>query len=1833
MSLNIVKLIKMKHFSYYIEAINMFLSIVALLLVGVATADHNYAWNTENEYHYIVESRTFGGLPKVSDQYTGVLLRGVLKIQPQNEGTLLAKLSKVEIASIHAHLPKGWDSDIPESVQKRQPLITSGKPFAIKMENGIIKELIFSKNVSTWEVNLHKSTISQLQIDTQGDNMIPSRSNLPPSDDKSSNAMFKTMEDSVGGNCEVLYDINTLSEAQVDQFHHLPGKQFRSEGEIYEIMKTKDYVKCEERVAVHFGIPGLLDFEPGSAKDGNFLFKSSISEVILTGNLKAFTVHSSVTTEKIILSPNLHDRKTGVVASKVNLTLSLVRPTSRPWLPPFNSESVGNLVYTYERPFSPEGEDRSPGEPTRSRSWKSPEPDDDNYNEEKPHKGHFDDSSASEELENNVLHLQPKPTLNEPPQYPILPFFIGNKGKVVGGSDSKALINMAKRLASEIGRDVETPDTILQEQTLEKFTSLIAVLRTMSIRQLREIQEELYEPTKNLDEDDQGKRAISNAWKAFRDAIASTGTGPALLLVTEMIKENRLDGLEIVNVLSTLCKAAKEPTPEYINAFFKLAVDLESERMNNQGAPIREGLKNDAISTSAILAFTELIRYTQVNGRIAHNRFPVYTFGNFIPSTDNALLRDYLPYLVQKLAQGIEEDTPRATAYIRAIGNVAHPSIISFFGSYLEGSKPSTVHQRQMMLIAMDRLITYNPEVVQGLAYRIYQNTRESFKVRALAVYLLLKAQPNLAMLQRIAHFTNYDVSKHVNSIVKSFIENAANLDQLAYQELARNARMAQAFLTPENYGDEYSAGHIIDDYLKDLNIHYFAELGWIYGEDGAMPQGVYTSFNTLYGDFKAPTDETGIMVSSVKDFYKILQSLLNNVFRKRKDQVYTGKAETASEAIVEMLGIQPKKRDKFEFYYLSRDTYRSSYFMIGEDMLSPIPDEYINKAIASLKRGKNFHLMSLQNYEVTVGLPTATGLPFTFDFQIPRLRKFSGTAKAIINPDTTQYSNIGVQAINTTLDMHVLFAQKVQSRFGFVTPFEGQEYVTAIDKNLQLYLPVSVKTAYDISKKQIRFEISPVNKNIQSKLFHCDIIPFTSRSDVADLTPIASAYNTDKLEMNEGVKESSRIVGKKSNGLLFKIIESKRDATPSILDTIHPEMQLEHILFPLARKDIKYYKIEIFNVPNPSSKQEIDIIISWDTMLKSMKTNSQSLQRSTDWSSKPEVYEPSDKTSGSSSRMKEMMLQALKDLPCADAAAIDMALELPGTETKNYLMTIAVAKSKVDGKFKALVYVRSDNVGYPSTPFEACATVHGLNPHLPPFEANEIKGEDLERNVDIRISVGTACKSGRISALHGRQWQSLELREIIEKDKNTFMNWGLPTTFMDKGSFIVYEANDTMDDQWSNHPKNTRQMGRSNNNVPSKFLGNDNSASTSQNEASVRLDFDVEPATKEARFDFKAPIMNLNYKHTKQLPRSMIPLLSAQSEETYDDRNIKAIGRRTSTQRLASPDGVCVLEKDFIITFDGTEYPLNMNQCWYIAMTSVPEKDPSGSKPAIQSDKQASITIRKDESDNLKRQISLSLGHEEIQLSKPNSEVEVKLNRKLIDLSSGVYFDKEGEEDELEIIKLSDEAVRVKSKKYGLKITFDGHRAQIKVDEKYRDSVRGLCGNFDSEPSNDLLTPRNRLSSKPQDFTSLYVLPVKECQSTSMDLRELEKSLPLDKPRFNNVLSDREAGRTTHQGKWQSSVTPGMGDKRKYNPIVKTRIISTDGKTCFSLRPLPTCPPRTLPTRVKSALFPVYCLPNGESANRLSDRIHKGANPDLSQKLPSMKVKLVIAEHCSSAA
>lgn len=178
------------------------------------------------------------------------------------------------------------------------------------------------------------------------------------------------------------------------------------------------------------------------------------------------------------------------------------------------------------------------------------------------------------------------------------------------------------------------------------------------------------------------------------------------------------------------------------------------------------------------MSFATLLRKVAVDTESAHNNYPVHIGRRMVPKRFPPMTKQYIPYFNESLKKAIHEgESEKIQVYIRALGNTGHPSILQILEPYLEGQKNVSEFQRILMVLALDKLVYIQPHKARPVLYNLYQNTAESHKVRCAAVALLMKTNPPLVMLQRMAEFTNTDPHQQVISAVQSAIKSAAALE------------------------------------------------------------------------------------------------------------------------------------------------------------------------------------------------------------------------------------------------------------------------------------------------------------------------------------------------------------------------------------------------------------------------------------------------------------------------------------------------------------------------------------------------------------------------------------------------------------------------------------------------------------------------------------------------------------------------------------------------------------------------------------------------------------------------------------------------------------------------------------------------------------------------------------------------------------------------------------------------------------------------------------------------------------------------------------------------
>lgn len=210
------------------------------------------------------------GLPDLASQWAGVVTKAQLSVHRLNENVLIAKVSRPEIAQINAELPSGWDSHMDEEQLQYQPMTLSSRPFEIRLKGGAIRSLAVEKSLTNEEVNQLKGIVSQLQVDLQAKNLIKCKYNQFPEQGKI-NAVYKTMEPTVTGDCEMLYDISPLADFNIQSRPEwVPMPELKENGQFIEVVKTKNYSNCDQRMGYHFGITGMSQWKPNSNQMGEF---------------------------------------------------------------------------------------------------------------------------------------------------------------------------------------------------------------------------------------------------------------------------------------------------------------------------------------------------------------------------------------------------------------------------------------------------------------------------------------------------------------------------------------------------------------------------------------------------------------------------------------------------------------------------------------------------------------------------------------------------------------------------------------------------------------------------------------------------------------------------------------------------------------------------------------------------------------------------------------------------------------------------------------------------------------------------------------------------------------------------------------------------------------------------------------------------------------------------------------------------------------------------------------------------------------------------------------------------------------------------------------------------------------------------------------------------------------------------------------------------------------------------------------------------------------------------------------------------------------------------
>ncbi|CAH2002693.1 unnamed protein product [Acanthoscelides obtectus] len=1775
-----------------------------------------------------------------------------------------------KFSQVHTRLFEGWRTFIPDGEVSWKPIEFSLKPFEIILSNGVITDLVIDKEVSNWESNMIKGIMSQFQLDLKGSRRIDSEldgseGGLP--------SVFKTMEETVTGNTETMYEINELPEylLQDEEFDYLKDRQ----GGVLEVVKHKNYSNYVELPSYAFGF-GDLEYEiPASNRMGAFFVRSSFTRAILSGNMDKNTVQNSFTVNKIVANPTLSDQQKvcsiGMVVSTMNVTLESFGAPKDSIQDVQNPVHVGNLVYSYESPYSKSSlvHQKSPYQHRQQfdidlerRLRASNMGKDKRVTKDKEMRkrlrrsieqlgGSLMEEGDFSQSEENYLNR--KPELNQAPESPMLPYTMAFKGlSVKKGVD---VVKTVQKIAMEIGSDLQNPPKVANENTLNKFTILTSLIRVMSEEELTQAATRLF--TQSVGDE------RSYAWQAFRDAVAESGTGPALLTIQNWILTKKVGSTEGSQIIYAMLQSVRQPTEDYMRSSFEFIKKPEI-------------LGQWPLNDTALLSYTDLVRRVYINKRNSEKEFPVRSFGHFRTEKGKTFVaEEVIPHLSQKLQEAISNaDTYQIHTYIRSIGNIGHPLIFRAYEPYLEGKKQVSQFQRLLMIMSMDKVAELYPTETRSVLFKIYQNIGETQEIRVAAVYRLMYTRPPVDMLQLMASYTNVDKHEHVNAAVKAIILEAAQLEGSAphHFEIRRAAQAAVPLLTTAEYGQQHGGAFLRHYFYHHLNVMYSEEYSTFGAEESFQAHGYKYSLNANLNGLYRKVFSVQKMVSNLQELFHVGMMQTDSYQKQQERQKQASEEQMknpwSSIRIARLMKISNEEREQLEGNLLLQFEQLYQTLPFDNMTIENIP-QVVKEWEEELKAGKKIDYVKFVNSrDLALSFPTEMGFPFLYTYDTPIVIKLEGDLKFESQPQLSKDGKLYTpDTLSLISEMAFTYGSKTQGRLSFYTPFDHQQYFAGFDKHMHIHVPLHGKLQYDVKNMQVKAEIIPKEVHQGAYLFHYSTWPYTSYVDIMSFKPLAHQPSTHIIKRHS-IKNWEQTFGKRQTGLafhlkveherefitshhLFDLMKEgmfKREVNWNQLYTIYRGIQLSGSLSNLlsdvwSNGAIQYSRIDVSYLPEESTVSKYVVHIGHQHRYHKEGPVSEN-------SANADLTTQVMLGSGSPlERQQKVMDRVSQGIKSVKAMVMEMSVEFQGDITRKYLLIGGLGKSNVDPISRLFLHYHKSADSAEFKPYEL--TLEGRN-DIPNTNALDLLYTmKAEPKVDSHMTLRFGSPHQAMSKIDGffEFRRSEERKQYLKhlpnylqcindmgkgnKQSQTCVNITMEANLLDRVK--VKLSYDNLKPDIIDTLRAFFEAARVNYffNVETQRGQSSGGVSGQENRISIqgRFDPDLKFLNVSVREHDRETTFT-NFRIGQYLKEIMVlhPVFHLKSRVMS-----KAMGLD-----LYRP--TCVVDRRNTFTFNNFSYPMDLQSRWTVMFQYVPKDARHGDRQQpvqetlMYSPENYAILVRAGQDKNNKEVLMTISSPEteyrvtEIKLlpyggDQDGVKAKVYFDGQEIQVSDKQSFDIHGDHIQIYSLPNGEVKVEVKGRYY---IIYDGQTIRLNpLSDMFRDSVRGLCGQFNDERAEELMTAPNCIARDPLKFVKSFEAEGQEGeQMRNLLSQSTHECVELRTPyRYGDVISDLSAWRK--RGSMYSESRPyPLGQCSSF----QTRYIEQDSQICFTTRAMPVCSSGCVAHGSMTKEVPVHCITKSNVAQLWKSQIDKGASPDFSHKKPTKTVSIDLPQSCT---
>ncbi len=727
-------------------------------------------------------------------------------------------------------------------------------------------------------------------------------------------------------------------------------------------------------------------------------------------------------------------------------------------------------------------------------------------------------------------------------------------------------------------------------------------------------------------------------------------------------------------------------------------------------------------------------------------------------------------------------------------------------------------------------------------------------------------------------------------------------------------------------------------------------------------------------------------MVNSIDQLFEILDDQYDdsklqknpenpkNARKQHQPEPQSNKWST--QKIAQLLNIKSDEAEQLEGQLMVNIMNTKRFFTFDNQTIENLPAA-VKKMAYVLRNGHEFNYTKMYNREVvTISFPMATGFPFVYTYKTPTLLKVGGEVRLRSTPDLAQGNDEEIllpKYANITAEFQMTYATTVNTKTGFITPFNSQRYVAGYNKKAQIHLPLRMAVDIDLRNNEITADVEPLRSKKNSQILHMSNWPYTSRQDILSWE---HNYNLIHVRSQRNIEQT---FGDRATGMVFQFqAQHEKDFVDfkTVMDKIKEQDFTAAILYPFNTKTPEFYNVNVHFDAERSTNKNAKITFSYTDDQEDVGPQPTNPKNPNERLNKLNAANPSSKSANSQKRQQEFLQNVAAGITHSEAQVWDFAIEFEGKNPSEYVLTIATADSPIDDRVRMLVFANAQPSKQSSQQMQVCITANGKFPNTPKLNFKHALEHDGTSNIDVILNFGEKCTQDAAQIQIKAKLRQTEERKAFLRQSDFGKQC---VKQMDQGELLMPACRKATSGA---NTLDRYEIVIDYENVPSKFKDWTNKVygfaryagyeyyqeNNMVNNKNGRIQIETQFAQKLDAFNFtiQSPNMEGEFRNVRLNKMAAKALVIKPQINWYDRLYNQAINYRD----------VCVLDNNQLNTFDNTTIEQHLGKCWHVMLHTVDRYDATESQSSEEDqDQQITVMARDSATDSNQKDVLIVVG------------------------------------------------------------------------------------------------------------------------------------------------------------------------------------------------------------------------------------------------------------------